>query len=225
MRVLITGTDIAVGKTWVACALARALRDAGKQVVAVKPVETGCSGQPGKGEDGVRLARATGQTQPAHAILRLAEPVAPVLASESAGADIDFDALVLKIERFADEAEVAIIEGAGGLLAPITWEWNMTDLARALGASALVVAVDRRGTINHTLLTLSALELAGIPCAGVVLTTTVVKDAAAGGNGAAIARLSGVERVITVARVGDDKAAAASVAEVVTWLGRVAAPA
>lgn len=225
MRVLVTGTDIAVGKTWVGCALARALRDLGKQVVAIKPVETGCSGQPGKGEDGVRLARATGQTQPAHAILRLAEPVAPVLAGERAGTDIDFDALVLKIERFADDAEVAIIEGAGGLLAPITWEWNMTDLARALGACALVVGVDRRGTINHTLLTLSALELGGIPCIGAVLTSTGTKDPSSGANAAAIARLSGIERVITVTRVGDDKAAAASVSEVVGWLGRIAAPA
>jgi dethiobiotin synthase len=224
MRILITGTDIGVGKTWVACALARAIRDTGKQVVAIKPVETGCSGQPGKAEDGVRLARATGQTQPAHAILRLAEPVAPVLANERAGADIDFDALVLKIERFADDAEVAIIEGSGGLLAPITWEWNMTDVARALGACALVVASDRRGTINLTLLTLSALELAGIPCAGVVLTTTEVKDPSSGANGAAIARLSGIDRVLTVPRVGDDKAAATSLAEVVPWLGRVAAP-
>lgn len=225
MRILITGTDIGVGKTWVACALARALRDAGKQVIAIKPVETGCSGQPGNTEDGVRLAHATGQSQPAHALLRLAEPVAPVLSTERAGADIDFDALVLKIERFADDAEVAIIEGSGGLLTPVTWEWNMTDVARALGACALVVGVDRRGTINHTLLTLSALELAGIPSAGVVLTATEMKDPSSGANGAAIARLSGMERVVTVPRVGDDQTAAASMAPVITWLGRVAAPA
>jgi dethiobiotin synthetase len=225
MRILITGTDIGVGKTWVACALARALRDTGKSVVAIKPLETGCSGQPGKGEDGVRLARATGQMQPAHSILRLPEPIAPVLASERAGAEIDFDALVLKIERFADEVEFAIIEGAGGLLTPVTWEWNMADVARALGAGALVVAADRRGTINHSLLTLSALELAGIACAGVVLTLSEPKDASSGANGAAIARLSGIERVITLPRVGDDRAAAASMTPVIGWLGRVAAPA
>jgi dethiobiotin synthetase len=222
---LITGTDMGVGKTWVACALARALRTAGRRVVAVKPVETGCVGQPSKGEDGVRLARATGQSRPSHAILRLPDPIAPVLASERAGAEIDFDALVLKIERFTEGTDVAMIEGAGGLLTPVTWEWNMADLARALGASALVVAADRRGTINHSLLTLSALELAGIACTGVVLTTPEKADQSAGSNGAAISRLSGVERVITLARVGDDEAAAASVGSVVDWVGRVAVPA
>ena len=225
MKLLVTGTDIGVGKTWVACALARALREAGKSVIAIKPVETGCSGQPSKGEDGVRLARATGQSQPAHAILRLPDSVAPVLASERAGSEIDFDALVLKIERYTETAEVALIEGAGGLLAPVTWEWNMADLARAMGASALVVAADRLGTINHTLLTLSALELAGIPSAGVVLTTPEKRDPSTGGNAAAISRLSGIERVLTVDRVGDDAAAATSITPVLDWLGRVAAPA
>jgi dethiobiotin synthetase len=225
MRILVTGTDIAVGKTWVACSLARALRESGKRVIAIKPVETGCSSQPNKSEDGARLARATGQTAPTHAIIRLGESLAPVLASERAGDEIDFDALVLKIERFADQAEYAIIEGAGGLLTPITWEWNMAEVARSLGAAALVVGADRRGTISHTLLTLSALELAGIPCIGVVLTSTEVKDESTGANGAAIARLSGLDRVATLPRVGDDEMAAASMSEVITWLGRVPAPA
>src|SRR5918995_4380761 len=207
MRILVTGTDISVGKTGVACALARALREAGKQVVAIKPVETGCSGQPSKDEDGVRLARATGQSQPAHAIVRLPDPVAPVLASAPAGSEIDFDALVLKIERLSEAAEFAIIEGTGGLLAPVTWEWNMTDVARTLGAGALVVAADRVGTINHTLLTLSALELAGIACTGVVLTTpekgSTERGETAGGNASAIARLSGIERILALGTAED----------------------
>jgi dethiobiotin synthetase len=226
MKLLITGTDIGVGKTWVACALARAMLTAHKQVIAIKPVETGCSGEPSKSEDGARLARATGQSQPAHAILRLPEPIAPVLSSERAGAEIDFDALVLKIERYTEGVEYALIEGAGGLLAPITWEWNMADVARALGAGALVVAADRIGTINRTLLTLSALELAGIPCAGVVLTKAVrTKDPSAGVNAAAIARLSGLDRIISLTKVGSDKAAAASMEPVIEWVGRVPAPA
>ncbi len=224
MTILITGTDVSVGKTWVACALARALREAGKQVVAIKPVETGCSGQPSESEDGVRLARATGQSQPAHAIIRLPESLAPVLSSERAGAEIDFDALVLKIERYGEDAEYLLMEGVGGLLSPVTWEWNMVDIARALGACVLVVAVDRLGTINQTLLTLSALELAGVPCAGVVLTTPESPDQSTGTNAAAIARLSGLDRVVAAPRTAyPDRSE--GMRTVVGWLGRVAATA
>jgi dethiobiotin synthase len=225
MRVLITGTGAGVGKTWVACALIRALRDVGKQVIAVKPVETGRSGQPSDWEDGVRLAKATGQEQPTQAIIRLPLPGAPVLGGEGVESAIDFDALVVKIEGYIDGAEFGLVEGTGGLLTPVTWEWNMTDLARDLGACALVVGEDRLGTINHTLLTLSALELAGIPCAGVVLTAPETTDRSTGANAAAIARLSGVDRVMAVPRATDPGDAAASMVEVVGWLGRVAAPA
>jgi dethiobiotin synthetase len=225
MRVLVTGTDTGVGKTWVACALARALRDGGKQVVAVKPVEIGRAGAPSDWEDGVRLARATGQTEPAHAILRVADPVPPLLASAQVGAEIDFDALVLKIERYLNGAEFGLIEGTGGLLTPVTWEWNMIDVARALDACALVVAADRMGTINHTLLTLSALELAGISCAGVVLTTPETTDRSTGANAPTIARLSGVDRVTAVPRTADPGDAAGSMVQVIGWLGRVGAPA
>jgi dethiobiotin synthetase len=229
MRILVTGTDRGVGKTWVACTLAHALRDVGKQVVAIKPVETGCTGQPSKDEDGMRLARATGQSHPAHAIVRLPERIAPVLADPSAGSEIDFDALLLKIERLSEAAEFALIEGTGGLLAPVTWEWNMADVARTLGASALVVAADRVGTINHTLLTLSALELAGIACIGVVLTTpeklSPERSEEAATNATAIARLSGIERVLALGTLEDEKAAAAAIRPVLEWFSRVGAPA
>jgi dethiobiotin synthetase len=221
MRILVTGTDTNVGKTWVACALAHALRREGKSVIAVKPVETGCSDPPTVREDGVLLAHATGQTQPAHAIIRLSEPAAPVLAADGSNTAIDFDALLLKIERYTKQAEFLLIEGVGGLLTPITWEWNMTDVARALDASALVVAVDRLGTINHTLLTLSALELAGIHCLGVVLTAPGGKDRSATASAAAVSRLSGIERVTVVSRSADPRDAGDSMAAVMSWAGRV----
>lgn len=220
MRVLITGTDRGVGKTWVGCALALALRSVGKQVVALKPVEIGCPGAERGHEDGVLLARASGQSQPGHSIFRLPEKVSPALAGDRSGITIDFDALVLKIERYGVGADYLLAEGEGGLLSPITWEWNMVDVARALGAAALVVSVDRLGTINGTLLTLSALELAGVPVAGVVLTAPAAPDESTGSNVPAIARLSGLDRVVAApAAAYPDRTEA--IGTVVGWLSRV----
>ena len=220
MRILVTGTDSQVGKTWAGCALAQALRSAGRRVIAIKPVETGCSGAPGEREDGVLLAQATGQSQPTHAIFRVAEPVPPALAGDRSGITIDFDALVLKLERYADDADYLLIEGVGGLLTPMTWEWNMVDVAKALGACVLVVAVDRGGAINSTLLALSALELAGVSCAGVLLTTPESSDQTTGVNGPAIARLSGLDRVVTAPRTAyPDRTEA--MRTVVGWLSRM----
>jgi dethiobiotin synthetase len=214
---LITGTDAGVGKTWVGCALGRALAAAGRRVVAIKPVETGTSNATGLG-DGALLAEATGQAEPLAALYRFAEPLAPALAAEREGATIDLDTLVLRIEALSTGADVLLLEGAGGLLAPITWEWTVVELARALGAAALVVAADRRGTINHTLLTLSALELAGIEVAGVTLIANEPPDASTGTNAAAIARLSGLESVVTLSRTSDPSTAVAEIGPVLRWL-------
>jgi dethiobiotin synthetase len=197
MRILVIGTDIGVGETWVASSLARALELAGKGVIAIKP----------------------------HTLLGLAEPLASAVVGERGGEEIDFDGLVLKIERYADQAEYAIILGVGGLLTPVTWEWNMADVARAIGAVALVVGVDRVGTINHTLLTLSALELAGLSCLGVVLTSPELQDTSTGKNAGAIARLSGIDRVITLPFSTDEQLAAMLLEPVLSWVGRVTAPA
>ena len=225
MRVLVTGTGARVGKTWVTCALIRALRGSAKQVIAIKPVETGRSGPPSQWEDGVRLAKATGQKEPTHAIIRLPNQGAPVLGGDGGEYAIDYDALLLKIERYLEGTEFGLFEGTGGLLTPVTWEWNITDLAGDLGACALVVAEDQLGSINHTLLTLSALELAGVPCAGVVLTTPETVDPTTGANAAAIARLSGMDRVLALPRASDPGDVAGAMMSVVGWLGRVAAPA
>ena len=110
------------------------------------------------------------------------------------------------------------MEGAGGLLSPITWEWTIVDLARSLGAAALVVAADRLGTINHAQLTLSALELSGLEVVGIVLTPPETADESTGTNASAIARLSGLERVLALPRENDPSAAAAAIAPVVGWM-------
>ncbi len=214
--VIVTGTDTGVGKTWVASALARAIRVGGGSVVAIKLVETGCSAEPRATEDGALLARAAGQAEPSEALIRLAAPLAPALAAERDGMTIDFDDILLRLERFAEKADVALVEGCGGLLAPISWEWNLVDLAQAMEARAVVVGSDRLGTVSHALLTLSALELGGIPVAGVVLTPPAEADGSTGTNAAAIARLSGQSEIIEVPRgndPGDGTAAMAPLAD------------
>ncbi|HEX5385868.1 MAG TPA: dethiobiotin synthase [Gemmatimonadales bacterium] len=226
--VLVTGTDTGVGKTWAGCALAHALRAVGRRVIAVKPVESGCGdsgAEPAAGEDGERLAAATGQAAPRRALRRFRAAIAPAAAadlesgnpSEAAGT-LELDQIAAEIEAAAGDADVLLVEGAGGLLSPMAWDWTAVDLARTLDASALVIASDRLGTINHTLLTLSALDLAGVRVAGVVLSAPAAPDASTGGNAAAIMRLSGIDRVRAVPRVDDPAAAAEWFGEVVSWL-------
>lgn len=218
--VFVSGTDSGVGKTWVGCALARALVQAGHRVVAIKVVETGTDFNPSANEDGVLLAAATGQRSPLHALYRFRTPVAPAVAVELEGADkLDFDSVVNEVERVARGTEITLVETAGGLLAPLAWDWNVVDLAEALGASVLVAAANRLGTINHTLLTLSALELGGILAAGVVLSAPEVPDVSMATNRDAIIRLSGLDRVLEVPRTSDPGAAAAALAPVIPWIG------
>ena len=216
--VLVVGTDTGVGKTWVSRVLAHSVRAAGRRVVAIKPVETGCVDPAGAWEDGALLAAATGQASPRTALRRLVTPVAPAVACEAEGVTIEFDELVLEIESHASAAEIALVEGAGGLLSPITWRWNALNLGKALGARVLLVAADHLGTINHTMLTLVALKLAEVEVCGVVLSAPVTPDRSTGTNASAIARLSGLDRVVALPRAADPLLSADCMAPVVEWV-------
>jgi dethiobiotin synthetase len=173
-------------------------------------VETGCTDARRDREDGVLLAQASGQGEPAEALVRLAAPLTPALAAEREGVALDFDDILLRIEGYARGADIAIVEGSGGLLAPMSWEWNLVDLAQALEARALVVGRDRLGTVSHALLTLSALEIGAVPVSAVVLTPPHTPDGSTGTNASTIERLSGQSGILEVPHIPDlDEAAAA----------------
>ncbi len=192
---VIAGTDTGVGKTIVAAGLARALSMSGRYVVAVKLVESGCDGSNLGGEDGRILAAATGQSEPLEALVRLAGAVTPALAADLEGVALDFEGLIEQTHEVAAGADVTIVEGAGGLFAPLTWKRNTRDIARELGARVILVAADRLGTINHTLLALAALERDRV--AAIVLSAPEVSDASTGLNAEAI-RLHGTALGMTV---------------------------
>src|SRR5262249_45838018 len=144
---LVTGTDTGVGKTFVACALAGALRARGLRVAVLKPVETGVAGVP---DDALRLRAAAGDPAPLDDVCpyRLRAPLAPAVAARLEGTPLDVGRLAALIPRRAAAADVLLVEGAGGLLVPLTAAATTLDLAVRVGLPVLVVGANRLGTIN-----------------------------------------------------------------------------
>ena len=161
----VTGTDTGVGKTVVAAALARAEREAGRSVAYCKPVQTGL--EPGDPGDADYVTAAAGV--PATEGLRLAEALAPAVAAERAGIKVDVDALVSWCRHQADGVDVLVVEGAGGLLVPLSGDVTMADLAGRLGAEVVIATRPGLGTLNHTALTVEAARARGLPVAGLVV--------------------------------------------------------
>lgn len=188
----IAGTDTAVGKTYVAAGLAAALRKKGANVGVFKPFESGI----GSGhEDYKILKEASGSTDPDDWICpyRFEEALAPAVAAERAGVEIDWCGVTDAFESIAVKHEVVIVEGAGGLLVPLTKEKTNLDLIRECEFPVLLVARLGLGTINHTLLSLEALAARKILCAGVVLNqTTEQKGLAEETNPKALSQLVSV---------------------------------
>lgn len=170
----ITGTDTNVGKTFVTCALARRGRALGHRVFAFKPIETGCLlGPDGSlvGADQELLCEAAGgwQRGPLRGVYQFKQPAAPLVAAAAEGATIDLDVVASTAQSVVSDVTVSLVEGAGGWRVPITPKADMSVMAKVLGFRVLIVARAGLGTINHTLLTVEAVERDGLAVAGVVL--------------------------------------------------------
>lgn len=183
MRFAITGTDTGIGKTVVACALAARARGLGFRVAAMKPIESGIVARPpvhgALASDADRLQAACGTTVPV-SVMRpyvLEEPLAPMIAAARAHVTIDLgvlDAALAEVER---DAEVVLVEGAGGLLVPISASFSYVDLFARWQLPLLVVAGNKLGVLNHVLLTVRAAEAAGVPVQAIILTALSDTDA------------------------------------------------
>jgi dethiobiotin synthetase len=166
--IFITGTDTDVGKTVLSLLVMRAL--AGRDAVYLKPVQTGCV-DPDADSDPAFLHRhlpggLPAGMKPADCIHSLRpRPKAPLFA----GDPVDFEALRLFITGHAANHDIVVVEGAGGVLVPITADKNMLDLALSTRASILVAGRAGLGTINHTLLTFESIATRGGYCLGAVL--------------------------------------------------------
>ncbi len=149
----VTGTDTGVGKTVASAWLAARAAATGLRVVYVKPVQTGVPDDATAG-DAAFVTRAAGVE--ATELVRFPAPLAPAEAAAQVGATIDPGDLVERTRALAGEADLVIVEGAGGLLVPLTEDVTMADLAGMLGGDVVVVSRPGLGTLNHTALTLEA---------------------------------------------------------------------
>lgn len=169
--VLVTGTDTGVGKTVVAAAVATSATAAGLRVAVVKPAQTGTdSEEPGDAAEVVRLAApATALT-----LAEYPDPLAPLIAAQvSHATPLPLYDVVDAIRGQVKQHDLVLVEGAGGLLVPMGTRpsgepWTAADLALLLGAKAVVVARAGLGTLNHTALTLEALDRRGLPACVVI---------------------------------------------------------
>jgi dethiobiotin synthetase len=188
----ITATDTGVGKTEVACALVSGARAAGLDVGAMKPAQSGVVA--GVASDAERLRQAAGGADPIELVCpyQFEPPLAPGVAARLAGVEISLPRLVEAARALASRHAALVVEGAGGLLVPLTSEETFADLAIALGLPVLVVARAGLGTVNQTALTLEALRARRLQVAGVVLNRTGPDDdPSVPWNAAEIERLTG----------------------------------
>jgi len=173
--VFVTASGTGVGKTFVAAAIAKALRAKGKPVRVLKPVISGFAWEDAGASDTAILLRAAG-TEPTRAAIeaaspwRFAAPLAPDMAAEREDRAVDFAALVDFCRNAGEKTGgLLLIEGVGGVMAPLDDSHTVLDWLAALGAPALVVVGSYLGAISHALTAVAAVQGRGVAVAGVVV--------------------------------------------------------
>jgi dethiobiotin synthetase len=180
--IFITGTDTDVGKTYTALGIIEAAKSNGMKVAAMKPWETGCR-QQGKRlipSDAVRLMKASGmrdinRVNPC----RFRTPVAPYVAGQLENRPVAIDKIKKTYHELSLQHDLVVVEGAGGLLVPITKIFSYADLAKELSLPILVVSANKLGVINHVLLTVDYIKTHGLQLLGVVMNNISKKDTVA----------------------------------------------
>ena len=166
----VTGTDTDVGKTYIATALVRHFVQQGYQAVGMKPVAAGCQKENGelRNTDVSALVAASN----VDADLALINPyafepaIAPHIAAEQAGITVSLAKIQQAFDSLQAQADVVVVEGAGGFRVPINRQETMADLAAQLNLPVIMVVGIRLGCINHALMTAGSIRAAGLNLVG-----------------------------------------------------------
>lgn len=165
MRLFVTGTDTGVGKTYVTCLLLEALSRGGLAAAGFKPLACGDR------SDAHALQRAGDPSLDLDEInpIWLKTPAAPMAAALIENAAIDLDLVATRFTALRSRFEHLVVEGVGGWEVPIRRGYHVADLAEWLALPVIVVADNKLGALNHTILTVRSVQARGLTCHGIVL--------------------------------------------------------
>jgi dethiobiotin synthetase len=171
IKIFITGTDTNVGKTYVTKQLLCEATKMGLRTLGIKPVASGCERRNGtlRNQDALDLQSNSSIQLPYEKINPFAfeAPIAPHLAAATENIKLSVDVIYHAIqEAFNHSSDLCLIEGAGGWLVPLNEDETMTDLVKRLHIPVILVVGIRLGCINHSLLTVKAMEQENIPIIG-----------------------------------------------------------
>jgi dethiobiotin synthetase len=187
VSLFLTGTDTGVGKTHTAATLLRVLRKAGIRCVGYKPI---CCGDRDDAEILLAASSSDATLDDVNPVW-LKTPAAPYPAALVENVEIDTTMLVNRLRDLQARFEFVLVEGVGGWLVPIRRDYFVSDLAREMRLPVVVVALNRLGALNHTMLTVRAVTAAGLDCRGIVLNSSNAHDDHASiTNGDVLARIS-----------------------------------
>jgi dethiobiotin synthetase len=206
----VAGAHTDVGKTYVAAAVIEAARAAGRTVDAFKPVVSGFDSRDWVASDPGRLLTALGRPLTPESLddiapLRFAAPLSPPMAARLEGASLSLADLADPCRRRLAEsqAELLLIEGAGGVMSPMAEDGLCLDLMQALGLPAILVGGSYLGAISHTLTALEVLRARGLEVRAVVVSESAGADLPDFGQTLeAVARFGGAT-TLPAARDGD----------------------
>ena len=168
-RYFIIGTDTDCGKTYVTCQLLDYFKQREKQVIAIKPVASGCLEQGDQliSEDVLHLQRHNGADVMQICPWRFKRPISPHIAAEEAGQLLSAKAIAdFCCDASFVDFEYVLIESAGGLMAPLNLTETWLDVLAASQIPVILVVGMRLGCLNHALLTALALNTHQIKCVG-----------------------------------------------------------
>ena len=168
----ITGTGTGVGKTIVTAGIAGHFISTGRKVSVMKPVQTG-TGKSASDLETVRTLVPGLITIPKLLATpySFSLPASPLLAARSENMEINPDTILKAFNTLSarQDIDVLLVEGAGGLLVPLTEEFLMVDLIMKMNIPAILVTSAGLGTVNHTLLSIEAMKKRNLKIAGIVI--------------------------------------------------------